>query len=1002
MQKPNFLAREVRSGILCLSATLVGAISFAGAPQSGQYRALHLSPNAGPVDVFVNDAITSATNLQYLNVSDILEAPPGQYDIDVVPSGQGVGSSVLPIDNFDLMADELYTFVAYDNVESIKGLVDTAVKPAEILAGRISLSVYHTAPGVGDVNLLNLTSGTLDIWAENISFGSAITTQPGAGQYTIALDTDDDLLPDVIYSLPDLPALTSATVFVVIDQELPKLFVNFYDNTTALIAPDPVAQVRVAHLSPDAPNVDIYLDGEGPFLSDVPYQAVSNYFAVPVGSRTFDIVPTGDPLTESVVNLPNIPVEADKNYTAYAYDLAANIKGGAFEDDYSPRTSGNFRVQAIHTANGVGEVDVLNVTSMDENILIPDLPFGGTSGFTELPEGEYRLGLDANNDSYSEFRFSLPNIPEGPVIDLFAVRDDVIGPYLFAVFPDSSTTIIPADPSSSIRFLHASPDAEGVDIYINGVGPVLTNVFFTNASSYFSIDPDAVTIDIVPAGDPLANSVLNLADLPVVENEFYTAAVINELSSIEGLLLEDDLSAPPAGDFRARAVHAATGVSDVDVLAIGPPNSVLFSDLLFASESVYGLLDEGQYTIGLDLNNDVLPEYTYELPFIGEGNVRNIFAVRGFEEPFLLIQDDDSTVTRIDAVRPDEVEYTFDTGDEAWTFMSPSEFSASTPNSSNGSLDISLPDNQLSFAFWESPPFLLDDDEPGIELKGEIQDNRTYRVEYTVSSDVNDPAIAPTVRLRASSSDFIKGDVMTFTSSGDGSLSPSINGMQEYAFHFFQSPTLDQFLLSFDGLNFDALNAATPTLSLESARIENLGPMNLDAGQTIVELDLTQGTQGFTQNAPQPFVSPQFFSGSSGLTISGPNAATIEDPVFGFWGLETNQPIDGGETYIVRFDLRSAAQDPTLLPVIRLRINESSYKVGQYINLEPIAGRESQLPLDQELKSYYLIFEAPMEIDQENWTFSFDYLATSAHGTDPTVSVSLESLRVNQLLMMSQ
>jgi hypothetical protein len=34
------------------------------------------------------------------------------------------------------------------------------------------------------------------------------------------------------------------------------------------------AQVRVAHLSPDAPNVDVYVKGE-PALTDVPYTTVS-------------------------------------------------------------------------------------------------------------------------------------------------------------------------------------------------------------------------------------------------------------------------------------------------------------------------------------------------------------------------------------------------------------------------------------------------------------------------------------------------------------------------------------------------------------------------------------------------------------------------------------------------------------------------------------------------------------------------------------------------------
>jgi Domain of unknown function (DUF4397) len=44
------------------------------------------------------------------------------------------------------------------------------------------------------------------------------------------------------------------------------------------------AQVRVAHLAPDAPNVDVYVNGD-PVLTDVPYTTVSDYLPLPVPNR---------------------------------------------------------------------------------------------------------------------------------------------------------------------------------------------------------------------------------------------------------------------------------------------------------------------------------------------------------------------------------------------------------------------------------------------------------------------------------------------------------------------------------------------------------------------------------------------------------------------------------------------------------------------------------------------------------------------------------------------
>jgi hypothetical protein len=45
------------------------------------------------------------------------------------------------------------------------------------------------------------------------------------------------------------------------------------------------AQVRVAHLSPDAPNVDVSVNGEPvAALQNVPYGTISPYLSLPAGS----------------------------------------------------------------------------------------------------------------------------------------------------------------------------------------------------------------------------------------------------------------------------------------------------------------------------------------------------------------------------------------------------------------------------------------------------------------------------------------------------------------------------------------------------------------------------------------------------------------------------------------------------------------------------------------------------------------------------------------------
>src|SRR3712207_9365495 len=58
------------------------------------------------------------------------------------------------------------------------------------------------------------------------------------------------------------------------------------------------AQVRVAHLAPDAPNVDVYVNGD-PVLTNVAYTTVSGYLSLPAGTQQVTVYATGDTTTRS-------------------------------------------------------------------------------------------------------------------------------------------------------------------------------------------------------------------------------------------------------------------------------------------------------------------------------------------------------------------------------------------------------------------------------------------------------------------------------------------------------------------------------------------------------------------------------------------------------------------------------------------------------------------------------------------------------------------------------
>lgn len=93
----------------------------------------------------------------------------------------------------------------------------------------------------------------------------------------------------------------------------------------------PETGIRVAHFSPDAPNVDVYLGGDV-VLEDVPYRTISDYLAVDAGTYPVKITAAGDP--ETVVFDQEVTIEQGAIYSAFAIGLLEppeNLEENAFE-----------------------------------------------------------------------------------------------------------------------------------------------------------------------------------------------------------------------------------------------------------------------------------------------------------------------------------------------------------------------------------------------------------------------------------------------------------------------------------------------------------------------------------------------------------------------------------------------------------------------------------------------------------------------------------------------
>src|SRR5437867_2888487 len=83
-------------------------------------------------------------------------------------------------------------------------------------------------------------------------------------------------------------------------------------------AADQVGYVRLAHLSPDTPDVDVYLStvggGSPQVFKGVGYGVMSKYLGVPPGSYAVSMRASGAPATDPPVLTTNVTVDPGKAY----------------------------------------------------------------------------------------------------------------------------------------------------------------------------------------------------------------------------------------------------------------------------------------------------------------------------------------------------------------------------------------------------------------------------------------------------------------------------------------------------------------------------------------------------------------------------------------------------------------------------------------------------------------------------------------------------------------
>jgi hypothetical protein len=420
----------------------------------------------------------------------------------------------------------------------------------------------------------------------------------------------------------------------------------FAMSAASVTAQDPTvtnASVRIVHASPDAPEVDVIIDGAMEAES-LAFGEVTQYLSLSPRSHQVQIVPSGSGVESAVIDT-TIDPEGGNSYIVAVTGLLNELEFNTYElnlTDLEDRAQSRLRI--INLSPDVGDVDFY-IAGGDE--LFDNIGFRTDSEHVDLDAGRYDFEVREHDTENTWLSAPGIEIIEGRSYDLLLIGQ--VADQSLAVLPLETTVDAPCSEvlgigtanDACIRVLHASPGAPAVDVYVNE-SLIIEGLEFGVATEFAALPGgDDRTIQIVPTGSPIGDAVIDISG-DFDAGRAYQVVAVDTVENIDAMVDEVDLSPVPPDQARLRVIHASPGGDGVDVVVTDGPT--LFEGVNFRDVADYEVLDAGVYDIQIRSGDNVLirvqdleldSDMVYDVFAIGrsEDNTFAIIALTAPTEP---------------------------------------------------------------------------------------------------------------------------------------------------------------------------------------------------------------------------------------------------------------------------------------------------------------------------------------------------------------------------------
>ncbi|ATC96623.1 DUF4397 domain-containing protein [Pseudoalteromonas tunicata] len=374
--------------------------------------------------------------------------------------------------------------------------------------------------------------------------------------------------------------------------------------------PAPVVKtyLRVLHASADAPLVNVKVNNNI-VVEGADYSVGSTFFELDAASYSVAVDAILPDETATVIGPVDLDLMGNKQYSVVALGTVAKstLEPLIISRDVTELASGNVRLQVLHGAPDVPQVDVYvtppDVALSNENPLLSNVAYKTYSDALDVPVGDYQVRITLTGQKDVVYDSGTLALGEGTDLLVVAVPNTKTGTspvMLLAQGKESTNVIADKNAPSHVRAIHAVADAPAVNLVVDDTITALTDVPFKAVSDYLPLSPTSHNFKVEPSA-AVGTYVVD-ADVTLDKSVHYSVFVAGQLAdNSQASWPVVDMPRRVATEAKVRIFHAAPNAPQVDLYVTSDndisDDTAAFSNVPFKAETGYVSLKPGTYYV---------------------------------------------------------------------------------------------------------------------------------------------------------------------------------------------------------------------------------------------------------------------------------------------------------------------------------------------------------------------------------------------------------------------